>query len=1068
MALDHNSRIARSARTLLLVAVALSLVFWAGGLARAEAPKAVVSAVQVSLPTLGAWSLTQSAVGQRLQVEGFDLWMQPAEPMLPYRTLRVLLPADADLSSVKVEWAADRWVDMPGTFDLAPAPPLASEDADGAALVAWGDLSPEQVANGRSVRVYEQDGYWPEQPVRLASVGAYRQWLYAELAYFPVQYNAMQGALRKCEGGQATVHFARQSLTLAPSVAAVEERFWSHLASEVVNPGDRDAFYPQAGVQPNDLAAGAYNNYVIITTEAIRSGSSQLAAFALAKERQGFAVKIVTEGAVADDTHYLSGASADARADNIRNWLASRYLAEGIEYVLLVGNPHPTTFSAAYSVPMKMTYPRSASSSYRESPTDMYYSDLSSNWNPDGDSLFGEFSEVGIAGGIDRTPEVYVGRIPFYGSLADLDAVLAKTVAYGATTGPIGWRNSLLVAAAISNHGPQDNNGDGIVQLPTDYPIYYRTFGADWGEHLKTLAVNNGYTAYTLYEKTGVYSDGSAYPITASNAALTTSNLVTEWANGYGFAVWWGHGNSTGAYRRLWTHDSAAPNPGDRITQLGSETTDTAFITTNDLAALSNSKPAFVVQVSCTNGYPEASNNLGYALLRQGAIGTFSASRVSWYFMGAWEPMNYADNAAFAYYIFQRMSSLGESAGQALAMVRSTLNLANAPEMWMNVTDHNLYGDPSLSLSSRMESTACPPLEPTIPSPPDAAEHVSTHLQLAWCGGLACEGAPVRYDVYLDADNDAPETLVCSGLLETTCDPGPLAEGTTYYWQVIARNADGDTPGPVWQFTTLTPTAGVSVSAVPTQTVGWGEQARFDHQVQNTGNIADTYDLSHSAPPGWLVQHPASLQISAGASQPLSVLVTPPFETPSGFEAQIAITVTSRLQPEVYATAVDRVQVTLPPTVSVLFPDQAAFLEDGQGVEIVAPAGVVSQPLTLVLVRLAQAPHALPTDLGFGGVAFRLEAYRGGQRVDVVFDAALEVTLFYDIGALGSVQDADLDLYLWDGEAWALAACEATERHPDEDWLTVPVCQTGEFVLAGPKPVTVQHFYHIPVVRGGY
>lgn len=799
MVYRQSSKGNRRGRSLLLVVVALWMALWMGGFAKAEAPKGVIN---VSLPAVGAWSAEQTPVGQRLQVEGFDLWMQPAEPMLPYRTLRVLLPADADLSSVTIELAGGRWGGGAGGWDIAPAPPIASEDPDGATILSWADLSPEQVENGRSLRVYGQDGFWPEQPLRLAGVGAYRQWRYAEVAFYPWQYNPAQGALRQLEGGEAVLRFARQAVAMPPTVAAVEERLWPRMASEVVNPGDLEAFYPTGRLQPSDMAASAYNNYVIITTEAIRSGSSQLAAFSLAKQRQGFAVKIVTEGAVADDTHYLTGASANARADNIRNWLASRYLSEGIEYVLLIGNPHPTTFSETSSVPMKMTYPRSAASSYRESPTDMYYSDLSSNWNPDGDSLFGEFSEVGIAGGIDRTPEVYVGRIPFYGSFADLDSILAKTIAYGGATGSIGWRQNLLVAAAISNHGPQDNNGDGLVQLPTDYPLYYRTFGADWGEQLKTLAVNNGYSTYTLFEKTGVYSDGSAYPTTASNAALTTSNLLAEWANGYGFVAWWGHGNSTGTYRRLWVHDSATPNPNDRITQLGYETTDTAFLTSSDLGPLNDSRPAFVVQVSCTNGYPEASNNLGYALLQQGAVGTFSASRVSWYFMGAWSPMNYADNAAFAYYVFQRMSALGESAGQALAAVRSSLNLANASEMWMNVTDFNLYGDPSLGLGSRLETTACPPLEPTMPSPADGAVDVSPSVQLAWCGGLVCEGAPVRYDVYLDADNDVPDSLVCQGLVETTCDPGPLAEGTTYYWQVIAQNEDGVAPGPVWQFTT--------------------------------------------------------------------------------------------------------------------------------------------------------------------------------------------------------------------------------------------------------------------------
>lgn len=1061
-----RARTTKRVWTSLLVVLTLATTLWSGTWARAQATKAQVDRLSVALPTAANVETEQTGNGQRLHVDGFDGWMQPAEPMLPYRTLRVLLPADVDLTSVTVELSGGRWVDLAGMYDVAPAPPLATEGPDGS-ILSWGDASLDQLDNGRSRLVYDTDSYWPTQPVRLAGAGAYRQWRYAELAFFPLQYNAASGALRRLEGGVAVVRFARwadgSTLVLAPT----EERFWSRLASELVNPSDRAAFYPALNVRPaTDMGVSAVNDYVVITTAAIRSGSSQLAAFLRAKERQGFSVKVVTEAPAADDTHYQTGAGADARANNIRSWLANRYLSEGIEYVLLIGDPHPTVFSVSNSVPMKMTYPRSAASSYRESPTDMYYSDLTGNWNPDGDALFGEYAEVGVAGGIDRTPEVYVGRIPFYGSFANLDAILSKTIAYGEATGDLSWRQKLLAPAAISNHGPQDNNGDGVVDYYVDYPLYFRTFGADWGEHLKTLAVGNGYSAYTLYEKTGVYSDGSAYPLTTSNAALNTSNLLTEWAKGYGFVSWWGHGNSTGAYRRSWTSDAAPPNPYDRITQLGSETVDTAFITTNDLGALSNSRPAFVAQVSCSNGQPEDTNNLGYALLRQGAIGAFSASRVSWYFLGAWSPMNYADNASFAYYLFQRMSAMGESAGQALANVRGSLSLANTAELWMNCTDHNLYGDPALGLSSRAEACAVPPLEPHAPSPADGAESVATDVQLAWCGGHVCEGVPVMYDVYLKADDPTPDELVCHDLTTTTCNPGALAKGQTYYWQVVAKGPDGTTPGPIWQLSTIAPLAGVTVSEALPQAVGLGEEAVFHHVMTNTGNGSDTFDISHAAALGWVVEHPASLQVAAGATTALTVRVTPPPETPSGVEAQIVVTVTSRLQSSAFAEALDVVRVELPSTATVVMPDAEAFLTDEQGLEIAAPAGAVAQPVTLVLTPLADAPHPLSQALGFAGMAFRLEAYRGGQRLaDLSFDMPLEVTLFYDNNALGSLEDESLDLYRWSGQQWQIAACGATERHLGEDWLTVPVCQTGEFALAGPKPTSGQRYYHMPVLR---
>ncbi|HKQ50422.1 MAG TPA: S8 family serine peptidase [Phycisphaerae bacterium] len=57
------------------------------------------------------------------------------------------------------------------------------------------------------------------------------------------------------------------------------------------------------------------------------------------------------------------------------------------------------------------------------------------------------------------------------------------------------------------------------------------------------------------------------------------------------------------------------------------------------------------------------------------------------------------------------------------------------------------------------------------------------------------------YDVLFGTSNP-PMTLVCDDATTPTCDPGPLAAGTTYYWQVVATNSVGSAAGPVWSFTT--------------------------------------------------------------------------------------------------------------------------------------------------------------------------------------------------------------------------------------------------------------------------
>jgi hypothetical protein len=219
---------------------------------------------------------------------------------------------------------------------------------------------------------------------------------------------------------------------------------------------------------------------------------------------------------------------------------------------------------------------------------------------------------------------------------------------------------------------------------------------------------------------------------------------------------------------------------------------------------LNNARPAFVVQVSCMNGYPESGLNLGYSLLQSGAVGTISSSRLSYYVLGAWSyagDPGLGDNATLAYQVLDRMTRLDETIGEALAYYRAHAQTWGSVALWQNMLVSNLYGDPALALTSSNPGCTSPPTSPSSPSPSNTAKDVALGSSLAWSQSTGCSGDTVTYDVYLGTNGTA-STRVCTGTQSTTCNPGELLPGTTYSWRVVAKSSTGETQSPLWSFTT--------------------------------------------------------------------------------------------------------------------------------------------------------------------------------------------------------------------------------------------------------------------------
>ncbi|UCG49832.1 MAG: hypothetical protein JSU94_08615, partial [Phycisphaerales bacterium] len=606
------------------------------------------------------------------------------QPRIPWKAVTVLLPPNADIATVSCTAGSTTWRIVEGVSQVAPIPALGTWDEAGNPVVIPAAGS---VVDGKDTSIYGQDAFWPAQSVKLTGTGRLYGWKLVELAVPLAGCNQADGEVLELVGAEVMVTFdckgsseaalrgfrgkgrsrvGKLAANFAQSVGAYE-------AAAAGKGRAKDAPAGKSGTEPPDMAEASLDStgYVILTTSAIQSASAKLSDFVSHKQSQGWNVSVVTESS-------WGGGAGDAAAENIRAWLQANYITGDILYVLFIGNPAP----ADGDVPMKMCYENNQAG---EMPTDFYFSDLTGNWDLDGDGFYGEWDHDSGPGGIDRYWEVLTGRIPYYGVPADLDYILQKTIDYETTTADTSWRrNVLLPMVPMDESTPNWQLGE---QTKTDHLLpnkmsYYRIYSQDYG-----LA--------SPPEMTPNSTEGTTY----------------AWANSpFGHVFAGTHGWSKGA----------------------SAVMDIWYIRT-----LGDSYPSAYWQYACDTAHPEEPENLMYEGLKNGCITTNGATRSGWYYVGETNYRNTTSEGGMGYQNTKRLVT-GVSCGQAWADSRQAM----VPGLWKNFCLHNVYGDASVVVFPAIGSFVVNPVwrhefagEPGGPFEPSSCTytlHNTTGSSLSW------------------------------------------------------------------------------------------------------------------------------------------------------------------------------------------------------------------------------------------------------------------------------------------------------------------------------------------------
>lgn len=557
------------------------------------------------------------------------------EPAVPFKIVHLLLPSDADMASLALFVKESTYEPVPGQWSVSPVKPLTVRDGTNA-ISEW--PSGKRIVDGKDQEIYLTNANYPANCIADFSPGKLRHWKLIEVPVALFQYNPVTRQLFRLTDIGIAVAFDQRSHA-APQLFRYDSNDLKSL-----NRVKRLAINFKAISSNNrvytstqSLLPAAPPTYAIITTASIVAESSELDNFVIHKQQRGFNVEVATE----DE---WGGGTGDTAADNIRSWLQTHYQSLNIEYVLLIGHPDPT----GGDVPMKMLWPRSHSTIYRESPSDYYYADLTGNWDADGDGLFGEWGDDFGPGGVDRYWEVRVGRIPYYGDIDDLDHILAKLMQYQQETpASAAWRKRVLLPME-----PSDGSTPG-------YPL---------GEAIKQKVL----AAKCDWDYHRIYNHGYGLEPPAETIPCTVANVTAAWNETPAGAVFW------------WTH--------------GSATSASNIMDVSHAAALDDGFPAFMFQASCLNASPENPGNLSYALLKNGGISTVGATRVSWYYAGQTVFANSPSNSGMTYAYASRVIKAEMDAGTALNDLKETISI-NSGSIWMNYTGFNIYGDPEIALT---------------------------------------------------------------------------------------------------------------------------------------------------------------------------------------------------------------------------------------------------------------------------------------------------------------------------------------------------------------------------------
>jgi hypothetical protein len=334
-----------------------------------------ISAEQFSVERQGEFT--------RLSLKGGMELNCPGSPSVPQLLVKLILPAGERIESIETQVLSSNRVSLESPLFPCQHPEEISDRATAHPFV------------GPNMEVYSSSDPYPTKLAEVVEEGYWGRNHLVTLAVVPLRYCAAEGMLVLIN----SLHLQIQTVPVSAEKQISLGRFRGlgnpvspQVLEKVVSNKEDVSRFSAPGAAPK-LTSGTAAEYVIITSEALASAFEPLAEW---KTQKGVPAKIVLLSEI--ESAYPG---VDAQ-EKIRNFLMEAYMS-GLKWVLLGGDERV--------VPIKYCYPYDTNTQQglaKLQITDLYYADLTGDWEVDGDGIWGEKTHDSP----DLYPELYIGRVP--------------------------------------------------------------------------------------------------------------------------------------------------------------------------------------------------------------------------------------------------------------------------------------------------------------------------------------------------------------------------------------------------------------------------------------------------------------------------------------------------------------------------------------------------------------------------------------------------------------------------------------------------------------------------------